>query len=44
MAHGACSLINVKCLKLIGGYDEKFRVKMGLICGSDLYRNIKLKT
>ena len=32
-AHGACSLINTKCLKLIGGYDKNFHDKMALIFG-----------
>ena len=46
-AHGACSLIKVKTLKDIGGYDEKFNCQDGVdlwlkIIGNHKVRNVNL--
>ena len=41
-AHGACSLIDLKFLKQLGGYCEKFDRQDGFIFGSRFYlRNMK---
>tara|TARA_B110001452_G_scaffold140046_1_gene116389 strand:+ start:14029 stop:15390 length:1362 start_codon:yes stop_codon:yes gene_type:complete len=42
-AHGACSLINTKCLKLIGGYDEKFKSQDGVDIWIRLIQKYKVK-
>lgn len=42
-AHGACCLINVKCLKLIGGYDEKFKSQDGVDLWIRLIQKYKVK-
>ena len=42
-AHGACCLINVKCLKLIGGYDEKFKSQDGVDIWVRLIQKYKVK-
>ena len=42
-SNGACSLINVKCLKLIGGYDEKFKSQDGVDLWIRLIQKYKVK-
>ncbi len=42
-AHGACSVINVKCLKLIGGYDERFKSQDGVDIWIRLIQKYKVK-
>ncbi len=42
-AHGACSLINTKCLKLIGGYDKNFRSQDGVDIWIKLIQKYKIK-
>tara|TARA_B100000795_G_scaffold270073_1_gene262498 strand:+ start:1112 stop:2473 length:1362 start_codon:yes stop_codon:yes gene_type:complete len=42
-AHGACSLINTKCLKLIGGYDEQFKSQDGVDIWIRLIQKYKVK-
>ena len=42
-AHGACSLINTECLKLIGGYDKNFRSQDGVDVWIRLIQKYKIK-
>ena len=42
-AHGACSMINTKCLKLIGGYNEKFKSQDGVDLWIRLIQKYKIK-
>mgnify|MGYP006134040981 CR=1 FL=1 len=42
-AHGACSLLNVKVLKEIGGYDEQFSCQDGVDLWLSLIKRYKVK-
>ena len=42
-AHGACSLLNLKILKEIGGYDEQFNCQDGVDLWFSLIKKYKLK-
>tara|TARA_Y100000741_G_scaffold361886_1_gene346656 strand:- start:420 stop:1787 length:1368 start_codon:yes stop_codon:yes gene_type:complete len=42
-AHGACSLINTNCLKLMGGYNEKFKSQDGVDLWIRLIQKYKVK-
>ena len=40
-AHGACSLLNLKILKEIGGYDEQFNCQDGVDLWFSLIKKYK---
>lgn len=42
-AHGACSLINTKCLKSLGGYNEKFKSQDGVDIWIRLIQKYRIK-
>ena len=42
-AHGACSLINTNCLKLMGGYNERFKSQDGVDLWIRLIQKYKVK-